>query len=55
MVQWEYDMKKIRRGEWMQAKVDLNTLGGEGWELCHLDNDKDKDGKATGIFKRVKQ
>ncbi len=46
-------MEKIRRNNWKQAMADLKTLGEEGWELCHLDNKKDKQEKVTGIFKKV--
>lgn len=53
MSQWEYDMKKINRNNWMQAKSELNKLGDEGWELCHFD-EVDQEGKATGFFKRIK-
>ncbi len=51
----EYKMEKIRRNKSKQALADLKALGEEGWELCHLDNRKDKQGKVTGIFKKVMQ
>lgn len=54
MTEFEYTMEKIRRKNWKQALADLKPLGEDGWELCHLDNEQDTEGKVTGIFKRVK-
>jgi hypothetical protein len=54
MVEIEYDMHRISWGNWIQTKADLKVLGFGGWELCYLD-DEVKDGKKTGIFKRVVQ
>ena len=46
-------MIKIDRSNTPHEKSELNNLGEEGWELCHF-NEKDKNGIATGIFKRIK-
>ena len=56
MIEWEYAMIPVRRPDpYPQTVADLNDLGEQGWELCQLKDDVRKDGKITGIFKRVKQ
>ncbi len=56
MIEWEYAMMPVRRPDpYTQTVADLNDLGEQGWELCQLKDDVRKDGKITGIFKRVKQ
>lgn len=56
MIKWEYKMIPVRKSDpYTQTTADLNELGEQGWELCQLKDDVRRDGKITGIFKRVQE